>query len=102
MAKTQSLEFYLQKARDKHKNKFDYYLITSLNRCVQNVDIICPIHGVFRQRLDHHITSPHGCKLCSNFGRKTQKEFIQEAINQNHYYHKSLMVHVLLDNFYSF
>ena len=73
------IEFYINQAKIKHNNKYDYSLIKPTDKPAKNVDIICPIHGKFTQRLDHHITSPHGCKQCSNFGRKTQEKFIEEA-----------------------
>lgn len=58
-----------------HNNKYDYsnseYLGTDIK-----MDIICPLHGVFKQTPHHHLTGS-GCKKCSNVYKPTTDEFIE-------------------------
>lgn len=69
----------------KHNNKYDYtnsvYIRTDIN-----IDIICPIHGLFRQTPHHHLAGS-GCQKCGNVYKKTTSEFIIEAnfIHNNRY-----------------
>ena len=54
---------FLDNARKKHNNKFDYSLVNYINSKT-NIKIICPIHGEFEQTPETHLSS-NGCKLCS-------------------------------------
>ena len=53
---------FINKAKLKHNNKFDYSLVEYKNNRV-NIEIICPIHGKFEQTPSTHLKS-HGCQLC--------------------------------------
>ncbi len=57
------LEEYLAKAKVIHEDKYDYSLV-EYKGCKQKVKIICPIHGVFEQTLDHHVNGRTGCPEC--------------------------------------
>lgn len=69
---------FIKKAIDVHKNKYDYSKVIYVNTSTK-VDIICPIHGMFKQTPHSHL-SGKGCKLC---GRESTKigndEFIRRA-----------------------
>ena len=55
------------------------------------IDIICPIHGEFKQKANWHI-SGNGCKKCAGNNKKTTSEFIREAtIIHNNTYDYSLV-----------
>jgi len=67
----------------RHNNKYDYSLIEFKNLS-DKVQIICPIHKIFEQRLTTHKTS--GCPKCSSI-KLTNEIFIEKAnkIHNNKY-----------------
>lgn len=66
----------------KHGNKYDYSLVNYKN--YQGlIKIICPKHGVFEQRYDHHLNGS-GCPKCGNIEigehtRSNTSEFIKKS-----------------------
>lgn len=56
------IDGYLTECAIVHGNKYDYSLVDFKNHDTP-VDIICPTHGVFRQRLISHIQG-QGCPHC--------------------------------------
>ena len=86
---------FIKQSNKIHNNKYDYSLVEYINIRTK-VKIICPIHGVFEQRIYHH-RSGTGCPKCSadhseNFKSivKTIQEFNKEAnkIHSNKYDYK--------------
>ena len=67
---------FIEKSNIIHENKYDYSIINYINNKT-NIKIICPIHGDFEQRPDHHLLGK-ACPSCSN--RITTTEFIDRAI----------------------
>jgi len=61
-----------------HKDKYDYSLVIFKGMNI-NIDIICPIHGVFSQRPTAHLAGA-GCLTCSGKKKHTQKEFITKVV----------------------
>ena len=57
-----SLDEFLLRARNTHANKYDYSRVQYKNQ-VTPVTIVCPEHGPFQQRPQHHI-SGCGCTRC--------------------------------------
>ena len=57
-------EYFIKKAQEVHGDKYDYSLISDLTG-VSHVEIICPIHGKFKQKKYSHL---HGfeCNKCGN------------------------------------
>lgn len=57
---------FIERATSIHKTKYDYSLITkeNFNGSSSYVEIICPIHGVFRQKAIDH-TRGKGCRKCA-------------------------------------
>lgn len=53
---------FISKAKEIHKNKFDYSL-TEYKNSKTKVKIICPIHGVFEQTPEKHLMG-RGCPKC--------------------------------------
>lgn len=76
-------EQWVKKANNIHNNKYDYSLMTDFSSNIKS-PIICPIHGVFYQRNESHL-SGLGCAKCSNREtspnkkRGTTEEFIKRA-----------------------
>lgn len=67
----------IQRAREKHGDKYDYSLWGECLKGLDTVTIGCPVHGYFEQRLDIH-TNGSGCQKCSNDGR-TKDQIIKES-----------------------
>lgn len=53
---------FIEKSNKVHNNKYDYSFVEYKNNS-KNVDIICPIHGVFSQKPNNHLNGK-GCKKC--------------------------------------
>lgn len=69
---------FINISNEKHKNKYDYSLV-KFNRTSDHVDIICPIHGVFKQTAITHMNK-YGCAICSNKSIiKSQDDYINEC-----------------------
>jgi ssDNA-binding Zn-finger/Zn-ribbon topoisomerase 1 len=56
-------ERFLQMAKEKHGDKYDYSKIEDITSWKQRVIITCPIHGEFTQRVSIHLAST-GCPKC--------------------------------------
>ncbi|MCD8208245.1 MAG: hypothetical protein LUD72_09945 [Bacteroidales bacterium] len=70
---TKAQKEFIELATKVHNGKYDYSLV-EYERDNKPVKIICPIHGVFEQRPDHH-KEGHGCMLCSGKARHTRESF---------------------------
>lgn len=53
----------------KHGDKYDYSLVEYRNAKTK-IKIICPEHGIFEQRLDHHLSGT-GCPKCAGYNKST-------------------------------
>ena len=70
-------EKFIQKAKLKHGNKYDYSLVNYVNSQTK-VEIICLEHGIFEQIPNSHLDGI-GCPTCGGTKKLTTKEFIQKA-----------------------
>lgn len=68
---------FIEEASQYHNGFYDYSLVEykTLN---EDVKIICPLHGEFKQRPVVHLRSG-GCRKCSNTAPKTLDDFLKEA-----------------------
>jgi very-short-patch-repair endonuclease len=74
---TPTPEEFIEKCIKKHGNKYDYsQTIYTSNK--EYINIICKIHGVFRQNANSHLLGC-GCGKCSGNFTKTNKEFIENS-----------------------
>lgn len=78
---------FISRSKKIHGDKYDYSLITESNfkGASSYVDIICPIHGVFKQKAVNHFHGK-GCPECSKLLLRqlkadTKNEFIRKAIS---------------------
>ena len=62
--KTYTLEDFIKKSKEKHKDKYDYSQVIYINSR-KPVDIICKKHGLFSQIPAIHLNGA-GCPKCSN------------------------------------
>lgn len=70
-------EEFIEKARNKHGNKYDYSKVKYVNSLTK-VIIICETHGEFEQVPPSHL-SGSGCPSCYGSYQKTTEEFIKDA-----------------------
>ena len=90
----QTLENFINRANQIHNNKYNYSEFVYVNWKTK-VKIICPYHGIFEQRTDHHLNG-NGCNKCAAEQRALKKliskeEFIKRANEiHNNYYDYSL------------
>lgn len=75
-------EQFIEKAKRKHGDKYDYSLTVYVG-ALKQLTIICPIHGPFQQKASYHLS--RGCKKCSYeqqsiIKKSTADEFIEKAI----------------------
>lgn len=83
-SKSKGLDFFIQKANQIHNNKYDYSLVLQAYDIRKKVDIICPIHDIFKQTLSDHIYRKAGCPQCGKESMKKSvtkhlKDFVTEA-----------------------
>lgn len=77
--KKKELSYFILKAEKIHNNKYDYSLIKDYSKASDIVEIICPIHGVFKQRLSSHC-SGQGCPSCGIIKNKLTAFDVQRRI----------------------
>ena len=81
-------EQFIEKAKLKHGDKYDYSKVVYIN-CKLKVIIICENHGEFNMTPDSHINGKQGCKICNkiNANKKlklTQTQFLEKSIKKHH------------------
>ena len=89
---TQTNDF-IDKVRKIHNNKYDYSLIDYKNSSTK-IKIICPIHGIFKQRPCSHLYG-NGCPKCGGTLKMTTIDFINKVniIHNNRYnYEKTIYI----------
>lgn len=84
MSKKLTTEEFIEKVTQAHGNKYDYSLVNYISNSTE-IDIICSIHGIFRQQPKNHFQGK-GCLQCSintraNKRRKTLNEFLSQSKN---------------------
>jgi hypothetical protein len=69
------------RANNKHKNKYDYSLITEeiYKNQHEKYSFICPLHGIFKQSFRAHLAG-QGCPKCFTNNCLTYDAFVQKAI----------------------
>jgi hypothetical protein len=82
MDKINTLTQFIERAKDKHNNKYEYSKVIYINTKTK-VKIICPEHGVFEQIPNSHLRGAN-CPKCSLISqgekrRKTTNNFISKA-----------------------
>lgn len=68
---------WLRKAIATHNSKYDYSRVEYVNRHAK-CEIICPVHGSFRQDMHSHLRGA-GCPDCAGLRRWTTEMFIERA-----------------------
>lgn len=68
-------EEFLQKAHAKHGELYDYSQVGEYVNNKQKVPIECRIHGIFTQRIQHHLDG-QGCPFCKESHLERQTNLI--------------------------
>jgi very-short-patch-repair endonuclease len=70
----------------KHNGKYDYSLFVEYINRNQKIDIICPEHGIFSQKVGNHLDGK-SCPKCSKVYRPSTEDFIKKCkdINEDLY-----------------
>lgn len=90
MGKKLTTEIFIQRAKEIHRNTYDYFKVEYLGS-KSKVEIICPKHGSFFQTPNGHLMG-EGCKQCSIdkvtfLPKATKEDFIQRTIElHNNFY----------------
>ena len=72
-----NIKEFIEKAKKKHGDKYDYSLVKYIDSNTK-VIIICKKHGKFEQKPYKHL-SGQGCSKCSGCYKYTTKEWIEKA-----------------------
>ena len=78
MSKKLTKEEFINKCNVVHNYKYDYSLVNYIDAKTK-IDIICPIHGIFKQEAYSH-KSGIKCSKCTNNYKLSNTEFIKKAI----------------------
>ncbi len=76
---------FIDRATEVHGGKYDYSQVRGVSNQNSIVNIICPLHGVFNQRVRAHI-SGQGCMACfreftqGKHNKKYTEDFLNNAI----------------------
>lgn len=75
-------EQFINKAKDKHNNYYDYTLVNYISATTK-VQIICPKHGVFEQQPNNHLFGQRCIKCMGDSVRKARisstKDFVEKS-----------------------
>lgn len=89
------IDSFIKKAKNVHGSKYDYSN-TKYNGYRVKVEISCPEHGIFQQRIDSHLAG-QGCPDCSGNRKHSTKSFIDKA-NRVHNYQYDYSQAVYINN----
>jgi len=76
---TYTINEFIECANKKHKNKYDYSLITDIKSIKHKQKIICPIHGIFEQSLFNHLQG-QGCPYCNHKSKPWEENDVKNKI----------------------
>ena len=87
-------EEFVEKAKDKYGNWFDYSKVNYKGAHIK-VCIICPEHGEFWQTPNNHLIGKGGCIKCQYKNQTNTQEYIINKFRQKHgdYYNYSKVVY---------
>jgi DNA-directed RNA polymerase subunit M/transcription elongation factor TFIIS len=77
------INIFIKKSKKIHENKYDYSLVIYKNTHTK-IDIICPIHGIFKQTPNNHLQKK-GCPKCGNIKIRIKriKQIEKDKFNGN-------------------
>ena len=86
MASKFTTDYFIDRAKEIHNNKYDYSKVEYINTETK-VIIICPTHGWFMQRPNDHLQNK-GCKECANNSKSlSAQDFVEKSkVIHNNFY----------------
>jgi hypothetical protein len=87
-------EQFINESKKIHYDKYNYSMVDYVNNYTK-VNIICHIHGVFKQTPKHHLK--YGCKKCADDKLKIRKKDLKLFINQSNKKHNNKFDYSLVD-----
>jgi hypothetical protein len=78
MNKKYNIDIFIEKSKEIHGDKYDYSLSEYISYR-KKIKIICPLHGIFEQSFEKHVSRRNGCPGCSNKKRHTNESFIKKS-----------------------
>jgi very-short-patch-repair endonuclease len=76
-----TLNYFLLKSKEIHNDRYNYSLINEIKGGQSKVDIICNIHGIFKQTVSNHINMKHGCPKCVGINKWNTELVVSEFKN---------------------
>ena len=76
-----TLQNFVETANLIHNNKYIYDKVYYTNNHTK-VEIICPIHGSFFQKPNHHISSKRGCYKCVNKTETLCRDALEKIVGK--------------------
>ena len=67
-------DYVVKQSNLKHNNFYNYDLVGENVSSISIIEIICPIHNVFRIRANRHYKGGKGCQQCSKIGAPKLKD----------------------------
>ena len=61
-----NFEHFIELSKNVHNGKYDYSVTKEPKSVKDEIEVLCPIHGVFTTTFDKHIHSKVGCPKCSS------------------------------------
>lgn len=61
-----NFEKFIDLAKKVHDNKYDYSITKEPNSVKDEIEVLCPLHGVFKTTFDIHVHSKSSCPKCSS------------------------------------
>lgn len=78
MSKKLTTEEFIEKAKEVHRDKYDYSKVDYKN-ARSKIVIICEKHGEFLQTPRAHLNMSHGCPKCNSREKLSTEKFIEKA-----------------------
>jgi hypothetical protein len=96
--KSLGLDEFIKKAKKIHGDKYDYSKSNYTNN-KSKIDIICPTHGKFSQRVGDHINQGCGCPNCNwDELRMSITDFVNKANKKHNYKYQYLVEDINFKN----
>jgi len=83
-----SLDYFIEKSNNIHKNKYDYSNVEYSNNSIK-ISIICKKHGEFKQSPNNH-TNGKGCPKCSKVVSKMETNWLDSIGIPNEFRQKTI------------
>lgn len=81
--RTTSRDDFITKTFEQFGGMYTYPSLPDQVRFVDSVNIICPNHGLFKQRVNRHLNG-HGCLKCSREKRRNDIDYFIKTANDIH------------------